>query len=175
MPAKGSKFRLGNRDYVFNKKFYDEHLVAKHGIQLSFDECKEIIETSNKNIAGVVVDEIDGFKLPFGLGYLCAGKFIPKNPAIDWKKTREVGKKVYHLNFHTFGYSVRSYWFRIGRIGNTKFHEVFKFEAYKTLSQGISKAFSGGKMYSEWAISDFIEKGRLENLYNKKFRKEQKE
>lgn len=175
MPAKGSKFRLGNRDYIFNKKFYDKNLVEDNKISLSFDQCKNIIETANKNISETMIEEIDGFKLPFGLGYLCISKFKPKNPAIDWKKTKEIGKKVFHLNLHTLGYSARSYWFRIGRIGNVRFHEVFKFESYTTLSKKISKSFAAGKAYNEWTVADFIEKGRLENLYNKKYRKEQKE
>lgn len=188
MPAKGSKFKLGNRDYVFNKKFYKKHLVENAGTTLSFVECEKIINASNKQIAQVVTDEIDGFKLPFGLGYVCAGKYKPgpnSEAATDWKKTLELwkdspeakaeGKRVYHLNFHTLGYSVRSYWFRVGRITNTKFHEVFMFKSYKTLTQSISKAFSSGKTYCEWEIGDFIEMGRLENLYNKKYRKEQKQ
>lgn len=176
MPAKGSKLRYGNRDYIFNKNFYETELVEKHNIQLSFDQCKALIELTNKVIAEIIVDENDGFKLPFGLGYLCAGRYKPKYNMIDWKSSNKVGKFVYHLNLHTDGYAVKTYWFRVGRIRNTSFHEVYKFSSYKTLSNSISKAFgSGKKFYSEWAVSDFIEKGRLENMYNKKYRKEQKD
>src|SRR5678810_491224 len=116
MPAKGSKFRLGNRNYIFNKKFYLENLVKKHDIKLSLKECQDIIETTNKNIAEMITDEIDGFKLPFGLGYLCAGKYMPKTPPINWKETKKHGKVIRHLNFKTGGYCVRSYWFRVGRV-----------------------------------------------------------
>lgn len=176
MPAKGSKLRYGNRDYIFNKAFYETKLVEKLKTDLSFETCKDLIELCNKNIAEAVVEENDGFKLPFGLGYICAGRYIPTNLLIDWKKTNESGKHVYHLNLHTDGYAVKAYWFRVGRITNTSFHEVYKFSAYKTLSTAISKAFgSGKKMYSEWAVSDFIDKGRLENMFNKKYRKEQKQ
>lgn len=176
MPAKGSRFRYGNRNYIFNKDFYKTNLVEKDNIDLSFEECKSLLDKCNRNIAEIIVDEIDGFKMPFGLGYIVAGKFLPKNPAIDWKKTNEVGKHIYHLNLHTDGYSVKSYWFRVGRITCTSFHEVYKFAPYKTLSLAISKAFgTGRKMYAEWGISDFIEKGRLENMFNKKYRKELKQ
>lgn len=173
MPAPGSKLLYGNRDYIYDKKFYKE-LVEKTQTTLSYGECRKIVETCNKFIAEVVRDEQDGFKLPFGLGYLCSTRYIPNKPAIDWHETNKIGKHVYHANLHTFGYSVKVAWFRVGRITNTHFNEVFKFKAYKTLSQSVSKLFKGGKMYSEWLLSDFIEKSRLENLYNKKFRKELK-
>lgn len=176
MPAKGSKLRYGNRDYIFNKAFYENVLVDKHKVELSLDQCKKLIELSNKIIADTVVEENDGFKLPFGLGYVCAGRYKPTYNMIDWSKSNKIGKHVYHLNLHTDGYAVKTYWFRVGRIFNTSFHEVYKFSAYKTLSMAVSKAFgSGKKMYSEWAVSDFLEKGRLENRLNKKYRKEQKE
>lgn len=176
MPAKGSKLRYGNREYIFKMPFYKKKLVEEKKIELPFDVCKKIIESCNKNIAEVVVEELDGFKLPFGLGYICAGKYIPTNPMIDWKKSNEVGKYIYHTNLHTNGYAVKAYWFRVGRIDNTKFHQVYKFSPYKTLSTLISKAFGTGKKnYTDWATSDFIEKSRLENLYNKKYRKELKQ
>jgi len=175
MPAKGSKLRYGNRDYIFNMPFYKKNLVEKHNINLSFEECKNIIETCNANIAEVVIEENDGFKLPFGLGYIVVGKYRPTRPQIDWKKTNEAGKKVYHLNLHTDGFAVKLYWFRVGRINKTHFNEVYKFTGYKTLSVDISKAFgSGKKMYSEWNIYDFVEKGRVQNLFNKKYNKELK-
>lgn len=174
MPAKGSKLRLGNRDYIFNKKFYEKNLVTDSKVTLTFDQSKNIVETSNKIISEIMLEEIDGFKLPHGLGYLCISKFKTKNPAIDWKKTKELGKRVYFLNLHTLGYSIRTMWFRIGRIRNIRFHEVFKFEPYELFTKKISKSFAGGKPYNEWTLGDYVEKGRLENLYNKKYRKEQK-
>jgi hypothetical protein len=156
--------------------FFKKNLVEKHGVTLPFETCKTLIDKCNRNIADAVITENDGFKLPFGLGYVCAGKYIPTNPLTDWKKTKEAGKRVFHLNLHTEGFAVKAYWFRVGRITNTHFHEIYKFSAYKTLGQAISKAFGSGRMmYSEWGVSDFIEKGRLENMMNKKYRKELKE
>lgn len=172
MPAKGSHFVYSGRDYIFNREFYKNVLSKEETLNLTYAECKNIIEHSNHVITDVVKNELDGFKMPFGLGYLCASRFIPKNLAIDWKKTKEIGKRVYHLNFHTNGYSCRVNWFRVGRINVTSFNEVFKFKAYKTFSQLISKAFKEGKNYLDWTCADYIEKSRLENLYNKKYRKE---
>lgn len=175
MPAKGSQLKYGNRDYVFDEDFFDKNLVEKHGVDLSYKKCKALINTCNKNIAEFIADDNDGFKLPNGMGYIVVGKYKPSKPAVDVKKTIQAGKKIYHLNLHTDGYAVKLFWFRVGRINNTHFHEVFKFIAYKSLRTMVSKAFgSGKKMYSEWSVFDFIEKGRIENLLNKKYRKELK-
>ena len=174
MPAPGSKLKYGNRNYIYNTDFFKKNLVEDKKTKLSYKDCKNIINVASKNIAGCITDEIDGFKLPFGLGYIVASKFIPKNPAIDWKKSNESGVRVYHNNLHTFGYSVGVKWFRVGRIQNANFHEVFKIVTYKTLSQSVSKAFgSGSKPYSEWCMDDFIQKSRLENMYSKKYRKKE--
>jgi hypothetical protein len=174
MPAKGSVLLYGDRDYIFSPKFHKENLVKGKNVDLSYKECKEIIEHSNKIIADVIQDEVDGFKLPFGFGYVCPMKYEATYPAINWKESERIGKTVYHTNMHTEGFSVKIQWFRVGRIDNVHFNEVFKFKAYKTLSQKISKAFSKGKPYVDWKMGDFISKGKLENLYNKKFRKELK-
>lgn len=177
MPAKGSKLKYGNRDYIFSRDNWKEEWkedADKFG--LSYSDVDKIIKTANQNIADVIVEENDGFKLPLGLGYICAIRFIPKKPAIDWKATeKNGGKHVYFTNLGTLGYSVGIKWFRVGRVENISFNEIFKFKACKKLAQTISKRFKQGKVYSELTISDFIEIGRLENLYNKKFRKELKE
>lgn len=174
MPAKGSKLRYGNRDFIFNEEVW-KSLVDEKKLDFSFVECNKIIRACNANIAEVIVEENDGFKLPLGLGYICAVRFIPKKPAIDWKATaKNNGKFVYFNNLATFGYSVAVNWFRIGRVTNISFNEIFKFKACKKLAQQISKKFKSGKMYSELTTSDFIEIGRLENFYNKKYRKDLK-
>ena len=173
MPAKGSALIYGDRDYIFNKSFHNTKL-KQNGVELSFKECKDIINYANSQIAKVIVEDLEGFKLPFGLGYLCVCKYKAQTPAIDWYNTKKLKKYVYHTNLNTFGFSCRVSWYRVGSIGNARVHETLKFKAYRTLSKLVSKAFSSNRNYQEWTISDFIQKGRLENLYNKKFRPEYK-
>ena len=174
MPAKGSTLRYGNRDFIFNEDIWNE--LKEKGIDLSYSQCNKVIRTCNANIAEIIVEENDGFKLPLGLGYLCAIRFIPKKPAIDWNATaKNGGKHVYFNNLGTFGYSVAVKWFRVGRITNLSINEIFKFKACKKLAAQISKKFKGGKMYSELTNSDFIQMGGMQRMYNKKFRKDLKE
>lgn len=172
MAAKGSVLRYGNRDYIFNRKFHQTRLVEKHGVEKSYKECKEIIHHANQLIADIIKKEIDGFKLPFGMGYLCASTYIPSKLAINWEETNKLGKYVYHTNMHTDGYSCRIVWFRVGRVDNTHYHEIYKFKAVRELSRDVSELFRNGQQYNEWSVTDFIEKGRLENLYNKRYRPE---
>lgn len=175
MPAKGSVLMYGNRDYVFNTDFYKNVLQKEKKVEFDYKQCKNIIDHSNKIIADIIKTEVDGFKLPFGFGYLCPVKYVPAKPMINWKETNKIGKRVYFTNMHTEGFSCRVQWFRVGRITNMNFNEVYKFKSYKTLSNAVSKAFAAGKTYVEWSVSDFMEKSRLENLYNKKYRKELKQ
>lgn len=172
MPAKGSVSRHGKRDYIFGKEFYEKNLVEKHNISLPYKDCKNIINHANKIVGEVVKNEVDGFKIPFGMGYLCVTKYTPSKPAINWPETKKIGKYVYFTNMHTDGYSCRVMWYRVGRADNAHYHEVFKFKAMKNLGKEVSDLFREGKNYTAWEVTDFIEKGRLENLYNKKYRKE---
>lgn len=184
MPAKGSTLKHGNRDYIFGPKFFKKLKEKNPVLSLTYSQASEVIRHANKVIAQVIENEDDGFKLPHGLGYICAVKYIPTNPMIDWPNTHKhfprtmpgnEGKFVYHTNFHTFGYSPKISWFRVGRITNSALNETWKFKATTHLSKAVSKAFAGGKQYQELTYADFIEKSRLENLYNKKYRKELKE
>jgi len=174
MPAKGSTLRYGNRDFIFNERIWKE--LKEKGLTLSFAQCNKIIRDCNSVIASVITEEADGFKLPLGLGYICATRFTPKKPAIDWQATKKNnGKHVYFNNLGTFGFSVAVKWFRVGRITQNSINEIFKFRACKKLATQISKKFKGGKPYSELTSADFIQKGQLQNLFNKKFRKDLKE
>lgn len=60
----------------------------------------------------------EGFKMPYGLGFVQIGKYKPKtfNPkslSVDYKSSKEFNKCVYHLNEHSDGYKYRLYWSKI--------------------------------------------------------------
>lgn len=174
MPAKGSVLRHGNRDYVINQDFYKKLIEENKDLNLSYKDITLILKEHSKNIADVIENEIDGFKLPKGLGYLCAIKYKPTKPPINWKKTKDIGKLVYHTNFDTLGYTSTVKHFKVGRPNNNKFYDLFMFKPCKILMQSVIRKFKAGKIYSDYTISDFIEKSRLENLYTKKYRKDKK-
>jgi len=74
--------------------------------------CSLILET--------LLNASDGFKMPYGLGFVQIGKYMPKNYndtslSVDYKTSKELGKKIYHLNEHSNGYKYRLYWSKIPR------------------------------------------------------------
>lgn len=72
--------------------------------------CKIILE--------YVLNRSDGFKMPFGLGFIQIGKYRPKklnskSLSIDFKASAKYGKKIYYLNEHSDGYKYRLHWSKI--------------------------------------------------------------
>jgi hypothetical protein len=171
MPSKGSKFKYGHRNYIFNLAFWKK-LKEEKKLQLSYKQTKQVLEKSQQIISDVITEEQDGFKLPFGLGYIVVTKFIAKNPAKDWKKSKELGTNVYFTNLNTLGYSVRVVWYGFLHQSNRNyfFREIYMFKTSEYLSKRISKAFSEGKKYIEWDQADFVSKGRLEKFYQDKIK-----
>jgi hypothetical protein len=169
MSAKGSKIKYGHRNHIFDRVWFKK-IAAEKGIKLSYKEARLVIDKANDTVANVVMNEIDGFKLPFGLGYICVTKFIPKNPAKNWKASAEAGYPVYYTNLHTLGYSPRVNWYSFIKDGNKSysFRSVYMFKTCEYLSKKVSKMFSAGKEYMEWTPADFVDRGRLEKLYRGK-------
>jgi hypothetical protein len=65
-----------------------------------------------------VLDGSDGFKMPFGLGYIQVGKYKPKtytdrSLSVDYKASKEFNKRIYHLNEHSDGYKFRLHWSKV--------------------------------------------------------------
>ena len=73
-----------------------------------------------KIIVDYVLNGSDGFKMPFGLGFIQVGKYRPKqytpnSLSVDYKASKEYNKRIYHLNEHSDGYKYRLYWSKIPR------------------------------------------------------------
>ena len=174
MPKKGTRLKYGKKDYVFNSDLYDK-IVAKTGLKLSYKEAQAVIAAHLKNIGQVLETELDGFKLPWGLGYICAIKYVSKTPSINWKLTRQYKKTVYHTNADTLGFATTIKLFKVGRRYNNSFYDAFMFKPDRKLFRGIVHKFRAGQPYLELTHADFIEKSRLENMYSKKHRKDLKD
>jgi hypothetical protein len=62
----------------------------------------------------------EGFKMPYGLGFIQIGKYrpntyTPQSLSVDYKASKDLDKKIYHLNEHSDGYKFRLYWSKIPR------------------------------------------------------------
>lgn len=173
MPAKGSLILNADRNYIFGKKFFRNVLQKEVETELDYKQCKTLIEGVSKVIAHTLRNEPDGFKLPHGMGYLCTTLFKPKKDQIDYKKTKELGKTVYHVNLHSDGLSPHVKWFRVGRTDHVELHDIFKFKTYRLLSRSVAQAMKNGKQYRQWTHSDFYERSANENFYQKKIAKKE--
>ena len=89
-------------------------------IEVDYGLYKRILQEMCRIILNAVLDSSDGFKMPFGLGFIQVGKYLPKalndkSLSVDYKASREYDKRIYHLNEHSNGYKYRLYWSKIPR------------------------------------------------------------
>lgn len=75
--------------------------------------CKVILEH--------IFNRSEGFKMPYGLGFIQICKYKPKqiskeSLSVDYKSSKEFNKKIYHLNEHSDGYKFRLYWSKIPKV-----------------------------------------------------------
>ena len=106
-----------------SKENYNNFCKKNPSIKLTFDEWRNIIYTYNEAFKEYILETGERAKLPFGFGEFSINKkkrrkmkgvdgkeFV--NLPIDWKKTREKGKRIYNFNFHTEGYFFGWVWFK---------------------------------------------------------------
>lgn len=169
MPAKGSTYALPDRHQALNNEMFKQFKEENPDISISFKEFSDIIKTSNKKIYDAIIEDEEGFKLPENLGYLCVTKYKTRKKAINWADTKKYGKKIYHLNLHSFGYSYHIKWFKTG-ICRFLFNEVFKFAPHRHMRRDVAAKVKEGKIYHNWQVKDFWDFNRLEKLLNKKLK-----
>lgn len=95
----------------------------------------------------VIKNLLDGWviKLPYGLGdigifkkKMKVGKLLKRNQLkLDYKKYRETGKKVFHLNEHRNGYRYRVAWIN-KRKTLGRYRGLYKFDATRRITRTLS-------------------------------------
>lgn len=168
MPTKGTSLKTGDRLRLVTPKFY-RHFKKKYpDIDISYVEFSDIINTCNEISALKVLDNTSGFKMPANMGYLAVTRYKSSKRPIDFKRTKEVGKTIYHTNFHSYGYMNRILWFS-SQITKCKFHQIYKFLPERKVSRELAKRSLTGKVYNEFDYSHFKTKKLRLNL-DKKFK-----
>ena len=87
-------------------------------IEVSYFAYKRILDEMCKVILNHILNSSDGFKMPYGLGFIQIGKYRPKSYtnkslSVDYKASKEIGKRIYHLNEHSDGYKYRLHWSKV--------------------------------------------------------------
>ena len=101
-----------------NKSYTFRDMYKTMAAEIPYKLYTAILHTMCQIILEHVLERSEGFKMPYGLGFIQVGKYLPKqltpkSLSIDYKATREYGKKIYHLNEHSDGYKYRLYWSKI--------------------------------------------------------------
>ena len=168
MPSKGYSY---HRENIIDKKFFEKFIqqYPEYENQLDYNQFKDVILDSNKEFANIIINDENGIKLPVNLGYIVVSRFKAKNKAIDWNSTNKYGKKIYHNNLHTFGYTLHIKWFKAG-IAKFPRNRIFKFEACRSLKRSIAKQGQQGNTFLEWKATDFWTASKLERTFRKQFK-----
>jgi len=106
-----------------SKENYNNFCKKNPSIKLTFDEWRNIVYTYNEAFKEYILETGERARLPYGFGEFSINKkkrrkikgidgkeFV--NLPIDWKKTKEKGKRIYNFNFHTEGYFFGWVWFK---------------------------------------------------------------
>ena len=111
----GHKIKRNKKSYTFRDMY------NTMPTDVPYATYKRILDEMCSIILECVLERSEGFKMPFGLGFIQIGKYKPKeysgkSLSVDYKASNEYGKKVYHLNEHSDGYKFRLYWSKIPRV-----------------------------------------------------------
>ena len=87
-------------------------------IDVDYGVYKRVIDSMCSVILEHMLERSEGFKMPYGLGFIQVGKYRPKSftdksLSVDYKVSKEYNKRIYHLNEHSDGYKYRLYWSKI--------------------------------------------------------------
>jgi hypothetical protein len=89
-------------------------------IDVSYSAYKRVLDAMCTIILQHVLESAEGFKMPYGLGFIQVGKYKPKalnkdSLSVDYASSKLYGKTIYHLNEHSDGYKYRLHWSKIPR------------------------------------------------------------
>jgi len=147
-------------------RFLSEHNLSDSDI--SYQKYCKNLEVCNWMFVEYALRTGSKVMLPYGFGTLAVNKKKLKkfkeykgkkyvNLRVNWAKTRELGKKVYHTNEHSDGYNFRWIWFGV----DSKLHlsdlYVFKPGRYasRAINKYIRKPEGYSELYLEWLNNDY--------------------
>lgn len=152
------EFRTGSKDT------YIDFCTTYPDITISFDEWYSIIYMYSECIRDYILETGRIFKFPMGVGEFSINKRrTPKiivvnnveklNLPVNWKKSKEKGKKIYEMNYHTEGYRFSWMWLN-RKSSKIKTSNIWKFKAHRNNSRLLATYLKSGKgfhnKYCEW-------------------------
>lgn len=160
--VKGGSLTNGSRHNILNISLWRK-FKRETGIEMEYRDFVSIIELSIKRIKYRILNNTSGFKLPSALGYMAVSRYKSKERKIDWNKTKILGKRVYHTNFHSHGYDARLVWYT-KNIAHCRHADEYKFVPDREFQKMKSKKLIEGMKYNEYTYADFKSKKIRLNL-----------
>lgn len=104
--------------------YYDSYNKYVEGNQLYYINrhvFRDIINDYFKYLASEIIDKGRDVRIPARLGYLCVVKNKPtklnsKYLQVDFKETKKISKRVFHMNEHSDGYKYKFKWSKLSMI-----------------------------------------------------------
>ena len=118
------RIRKNKKSYTIADIYRD--YVKKNDVELNYARYKRIIDEFNKVVKEDILERSQPFKMPYGLGAICIVKYKPKgytdkSLSVDYKSSKEEGKRIYHLNEHSNGYKYRLYWSKVPNVFSARY------------------------------------------------------
>ncbi len=149
-----------------SKEQYKDFCTKYPDIKLSFQEWKAIIYGFNYGCRDCALKTGEKVKLTHGFGQIAVNKKKMIKVAtidgieriilpVDWKKTKEKGKYIYHFNHHTEGYRCKWKWFREN--ARFEFAGIWNFKPARDSSRKINEYLTNPTksyldIYREWEL-----------------------
>lgn len=148
-----------------SKATYTDFCNKHPNIHLSFDQWKSIIYGFNEGFRDHILETGDKIKFPYGFGEFSINKKKQQSTIIhdgkeyitlpvNWGKTREKGKLMYILNYHTEGFIFRWQWFK--RNSTLKLSELWYFKTSRPTARLLSHYLRIDEkyqhLYKQWII-----------------------
>lgn len=117
MPRVSTEYRTASRSTF--KRFQEAH----PNVDITYNTWCNIIYTFNYNFREYLLTTGTKAKYPYGFGDFAITKWRPLKKVkledgkeiislpVDWKKTKEYGEKIYHMNYNTEGHKFKWQWF----------------------------------------------------------------
>lgn len=151
---------------VASKENFVRFKQAHPNLEVEYLEWCNIIYTFMYNFRDHVLESGEKAKLPHGLGFFAISKKKPKrvivdkegkehlNLPIDWKKTKKIGKHIYHMNYHTEGFRFKWKWWTY----SARFFkaDIWNFKPSRISSRMLAHYVGQGSQYhhkyKEWHL-----------------------
>jgi nucleoid DNA-binding protein len=146
-----------------SKENYNNFCKKNPTIQVTFNDWKNIIYSFNEYFKNYILETGEKARLPFGFGEFSINKKKRKkikdkdgkefvNLPVDWKRSKEKGKRIYNFNYHTEGYFFGWMWFKeSARIKNI---DLWYFKPSRTTSRLLSHYINADEkyqhLYNQW-------------------------